>query len=546
MVVKNKNEKRHIAIFILLKKFGLLILVFLTFACKNEKTEIDSQITKKQPLNIVFFLVDDLGWKDVGCYGSSFYETPNIDQLAQEGVRFTNAYAACHVCSPTRASILTGKYPASLNLTDWLTGRRDFPFQKLKNVEINQHLPYRQNTLPSTLKENGYETAIYGKWHLGEDSLSTQRQGFDIHIPNWNKGWPKEGYHYPYGMKGLETGKKGEYLTDRMTDESLKFIEKNKDKPFFLYLSHFAVHDPIEGRPDLVEKYRTKLINAKESKKQPYILEGRPNDELQTSRVELNQQIQNTTYNGHQIFPDETVKIKQRQDNIEFAGMVKSMDESLGRVLEKLKDLDIDDHTLVIFYSDNGGMSAANFYNPKRTIPETELNKAYATSNLPLRAGKGWLYEGGIRVPLVIKWPGKGLQAAVSNVPVTSPDFLPTILEILNIEYPSTDSDGVSMVPLLQGQNKINRDAIFWHFPHYSNHGMQSPGGAVRSGDYKLLEYYENGKVQLFNLKDDIGEQHDLASTKPEKAQALLDKLHRWRKSVRAKMMEPNPDYNGL
>ncbi len=509
--------------------FFLLSFILIVISCgqKNSRKKEKGQLahSSDKPLNVVLFLVDDLGWTDVNCYGSSFYETPNIDQLAQEGVRFSNAYAACHVCSPTRASLLTGKYPATLNLTDWLTGLRDFTFQKLKNVAMNQHLPYNQNTLPKTLKQNGYETAIYGKWHLGEDSLSIQRQGFDVHIPDWNKGWPKAGYHYPYEMKGLETGKKGEYLTDRMTDESLKFIEKNKDKPFFLYLSHFAVHDPIEGRPNLVEKYSAKLKISKKSKEQPYILEGRPSDKLQVSRTELNHQVQNPAYNGYQVFPDKTVKIKQRQDNVEFAAMVESMDESLGRVLQKLKDLDIDEQTLVIFYSDNGGMSAANFWDPKRTIPETDLDKAYSTSNLPLRAGKGWLYEGGIRVPLIIKWPGQGLRAAVNDVPVTSPDFLPTILEILNIEHTSADTDGISMVPLLKGQNQLERDAIFWHFPHYSNHGMQSPEGAIRSGDYKLLEYYENGKVQLFNLKDDIGEQHDLAISEPDKVQALLKKF---------------------
>jgi arylsulfatase A-like enzyme len=541
-----KTKRISATIFNRLKQFVLLPLVLLAFACKDKITAVDSQFSEKQPMNVVLFLVDDLGWKDVGCYGSSFYETPNIDQLAQEGVRFTNAYAACHVCSPTRASLLTGKYPATLNLTDWLTGRRDFSFQKLKNVTINQHLPYGQNTLPKILKQHGYETAIYGKWHLGEDSLSTQQQGFDVQLPNWNRGWPKEGYHFPYGMDGLETGTEGEYLTDRMTDESLKFIEKNKEKPFFLYLSHFAVHDPIEGRPDLVEKYGAKLKNSKRPIDPPYILEGRPSDKPQTSRTELNQRLQDPAYQGFEVFPDETVKIKQHQDNVEFAAMVESMDESMGRVLQKLKDLDLDDHTLVIFYSDNGGMSAANFWNPERRVPETELDKAFATSNLPLRAGKGWLYEGGIRVPLIIKWPGQGLQAMVSDVPVTSPDFLPTILDILRIEQPSIASDGLSMVPLLKGQDKIERDAIFWHFPHYSNHGMQSPGGAIRSGNYKLLEYYEDGTIQLFNLKDDIGEQHDLATSEPEKAQALLNKLRNWRKSIGAKIMDPNPDYNGL
>jgi arylsulfatase A len=217
------------------------------------------QQKKEKPINVVFFLVDDLGWKDLGCYGSSFYETPNIDRFAKEGVRFTSAYAACHVCSPSRASIMTGKYPATLNLTDWLPGRFDSPFQKLKNVEINQHLPYGGSTLPKELQANGYQTAIFGKWHLGEDSASTSQQGFDLHIPDWNKGRPNKGYFSPYGLKGLEGGPDGEYLTDRLTDEALKYIEKNKDNPFFLYLSHFAVHDPIQGRPDLVEKYRKKI-----------------------------------------------------------------------------------------------------------------------------------------------------------------------------------------------------------------------------------------------------------------------------------------------
>ena len=376
---------------------------------------------KKKPLNIVFFLVDDLGWRDIGCYGSSFYETPNIDCFAKQSVRFTNAYAACHVCSPTRASILSGKYPATLNLTDWLPGRSDFTFQKFKNVEINQHLPYSGNTLPKVLQQNGYHTAIFGKWHLGEDSASTTRQGFNLHIPDWNRGWPKEGYFSPYGMKGLEGGIKGEYLTDRLTDEALNYIEQNKNRPFFLYLSHFAVHDPIEGRPDLVEKYKRKLEKIPFPKGVPYILEGNPDSKHQLSRADLDRLLQEKLYNGYCIFPDQTVKIKQHQDNIQFAAMVESMDESFGRVLDKLKKLGIDNRTIVIFYSDNGGMSAANFYEPDRKILESELDQGFSTSNTPLRGGKGWLYEGGIRVPLIVKWPDKGLQGIVCDVPVTSP-----------------------------------------------------------------------------------------------------------------------------
>jgi arylsulfatase A-like enzyme len=492
---------------------------------------------EEKPMNIVFFLVDDLGWRDVGCYGSSFYETPSIDRFATEGVRFTNAYAACHVCSPSRASILSGKYPASVNLTDWLPGRLDFPFQKLKNVEINQHLPYESTTISKVLKENGYRTAVFGKWHLGEDSASTARQGFDLHIPDWNKGWPNKGYFAPYGLKGLEDAPEGEYLTDRLTTEALKYMEENKEQPFFLYLSHFAVHDPIEGRPDLVEKYRKKLEQEPSPNTPPFVMEGNPDAPAgQTAQQ---------TYEGYRIFSDHTVQIKQHQDNVEFAGMVESMDESLGRVVEKLKELGIEDHTIVIFYSDNGGMSAANFYDPEHQFSEDRLDKEFSTSNMPLRGAKGWLYEGGIRVPLIVKWPNQGLQGAVCDVPVTSPDFFPTIMEMLGIPAQAeVQSDGASFVPLLKGEDTINREAIFWHFPHYSNHGMQSPGGAVRSGDYKLLEYYENNTVQLFNLKDDIEEQHDLSTSEPEKVKELQDRLHNWRKQVGAKMMDPNPEYH--
>ena len=387
-------------------------------------------IQKKQP-NIVFFLVDDLGWTDVGCYGSSFYETPNIDALAEVGVKFTNAYAACHVCSPTRASILTGKYHATINLTDWLPGRNEFPFQKYSNATINQHLPYEEVTIAEALKEVGYKTAIIGKWHLGEDPSSPMAHGFDMHIPDWAKGWPKKGYFAPFGMKGLEDSKDGDYLTDRLTDEALKYIESNKDNPFFLYMSHYTVHDPIQGRKDLVEKYSGKLENMDKNSSPAYVLEGNPDSPDNPSREELEKLINTPEYEPYKILPNDIVKIKQKQDNVEFAGMVESMDESLGRIIEKLEELGIEDNTIIFFYSDNGGMSAANFGNPKRTISESKQDVAYSTSNLPLRGAKGWMYEGGIRVPLIIKWPGKGKQNAESAVPVTSVDMFPTIMNMI-------------------------------------------------------------------------------------------------------------------
>jgi arylsulfatase A-like enzyme len=490
-----------------------------------------------RPMNVVFFLVDDLGWADVGCYGSRFYETPAIDRFAQEGVRFTSAYAACHVSSPSRASILTGRYPASIRLTDWLPGRRDFPFQNLKNVATEQQLPDGGMTLPKILQQNGYQTAIFGKWHLGDDTLSTAQHGFDLHLPGgWMKGWPNTGYFSPYGMSGLEDGPAGEYLTDRLTTEALKYIEENKDRPFFLYLSHFAVHDQIEGRPDLVEKYRKKLAQTPAPQTPAFVTEGNPDTLVSPKPL--------PAHEGYRVFPDRTVKIKQHQDNIEFAAMVESMDESLHRVLEKLEALGLADRTIVIFYSDNGGMSAANFHNPNRVIRENTLDKAFSTSNLPLRGGKGWLYEGGIRVPLIVKWPGQGLQGAVSDVPVTGPDFFPTLIDMLQLPTLTTAvSDGIPFTPLLKGETTLPREAIFWHFPHYSNHGMQSPGGAVRCGDYKLLEYYENHTIQLFDLKNDPGEQHDLAASYPEKAEELRALLHQWREKVHAAEMHPNPDY---
>jgi len=519
---------------------GLALLITSCVQSANSKDQ------KRQ--NVVFILIDDLGWSDVACYGSSFYDTPNIDKLATQGVRFTQAYAACSVCSPTRASIVTGKYPARLHLTDWLPGRKDYPFQKLKNAVINQHLPYDITTLPEILKQNGYATAIFGKWHLGEDSASTKRQGFDLHLPEWNKGWPNQTYFSPYHMKGLEGGPDGEYLTDRLTDEALKYIEQNKDNPFFLYLAHFAVHDPIMGRPDLVEKYDAKLINQSEEPGPDFILEGNPDSDTPLSREELDVMIKKEEFKAHRILPQRTIKVKQKQDNTEFAAMVESADESVGRIETKLKELGLDDHTIVIFFSDNGGMAAANFGNPKSNIAlnKKALDKRYSTSNLPLRGAKGWFYEGGIREPLIIKWPGNGKYNETCDVPVSSVDFYPTILEMLGIENNTKDKilDGESLVPLVKGEKTAETRPLFWHFPHYSNHGQQSPCSVIRYGDYKLIEYFENFKVQLFNLKNDPREQNDLSKTEPDKVNELREMLHDWRKDVNAQMMDPNPDYD--
>jgi arylsulfatase A len=497
----------------------------------------------KRPPNVVFFLVDDLGWRDVGCYGSSFYDTPNIDRLAKEGVRFTDAYAACHVCSPTRASILTGKYPARLGLTDWIRGRRDFPFQQLQNVKGLQQLPFEEQTLAETLKAAGYRTAAIGKWHLGEEPSGPNAHGFDVDIPQGHaKGGPGT-YHAPFKVKGIEW-EEGDYLTDRLTDKANAFIEASKDQPFFLYLAHFAVHDPIQGRKDLVEKYEAKLSQMPRRDGEPFILEGNPDDKKPLTKAEQVSRLKHPAYSGYKVLPDRTVKIKQHQDNAEFAGMVEAMDQSLGRVLAQLEALSLEENTIIIFFADNGGMSGANLGNPKRVIAPTQLDRAYSSSNLPLRGAKGWLYEGGIRVPMIVKWPGHNAPGTVCDEPVISTDFYPTILEMTGQPLmPNQHRDGVSIAPLVEGAETIDRDAIYWHFPHYSNHGMQSPGGAIRAGDYKLLEYFEYNTVQLFNLKTDIGEQHDLSKAEPKRAAQLRSMLHAWRKDVSAKMMVPNPDY---
>jgi len=507
---------------------------------------------KNQNPNVILILADDLGWADLQCYGSKFYETPNLDKLATQGVRFTDAYAACHVSSPTRGSIITGQYPARTGLTDWIPGRKDFPFQKFLNVESKQHLSYEPNSsFASVLQANGYETAIIGKWHLGEDSLTAARQGFKNHTPSgWLKGWPAVGYFSPYKMEGLPDGVDGEYLTDRITIEANKFITENKDKPFFLYLSHYAPHDPIQGRPDLVKKYKEKLAKMEKPEGMPFILEGNPDDKNPFTRDELDCMIQTNKYSGFKLLPNNTVKIKQFQDNVEFAAMVESLDESVGSVMAKLKELGLEDNTIVIFVSDNGGMSAGNFGNPGRVIPKDRLDQSFATSNLPLRAAKGFLYEGGIRVPLIIKWPLKGKTNVVSDVPTISVDFYPTILEMVGVKVETLNHtiDGQSLVPIISADKKMKSNPavrpIFWHFPHYSNHGLQSPGGAIRLGDYKLLDYFENNTVQLFNLKNDPGEQYDLSKTQPEKAKELKALLDQWRKDVNAQMMPPNPDYD--
>ena len=485
-----------------------------------------TSVIAQQKLNVVFFLVDDLGQRDIACYGSTFYETPSIDALARDGIRFDNAYATCHVCSPSRASILTGKYPARINLTDWLGGRPERDYEKLHSAERMKALPETEVTLATTLKKSGYATANYGKAHLRRDPTS---YGFDEAITGWIRS-----FYYPFApaYTGKLAAKEGDYFTDKLTDAALNFIERNKDKPFFVHLEHFAVHDPIQGRKDLVEKYRRKLAAMPAQEGPEFVLEtnpdGTPLTDEQLTHISHKQDFDTTR--------DERVWwVKQRQDNIEFAGMVEAVDESLGRIRAKLKELGLEKNTIIIFTSDNGGMAASNQY-CEITKPRKALDWRFSTSNLPLRGAKGWNYEGGIRVPLIVHWPGQTETNQTSHALVTGTDYYPTLLEMLNLPaLPNQHLDGKSFVPALKGQN-YERGPIFWHFPHYSNHGYQSPNGAIRSGKYKLIEYFENHTLQLFDLENDLGEQHDLSGAHPDLTKQLHQRLQQWRQQVDAKM----------
>jgi arylsulfatase A-like enzyme len=440
-------------------------------------------LTAAERLNVVFVLADDVGWADLGCYGSTYHKTPNIDRLATEGLRFTNAYAACPVCSPTRASIMTGKYPQRLGITDWLPGRPDRPDQKLKRPTLVTDLPASEMTLAVAFKQAGYVTGHIGKWHLGGKDASPDKRGFDVNIAGDHTGTALS-YFAPFAdksgrfMPGLENAPEGEYLTDRLAAEAEKFIEHNKDKPFFLYLPHYAPHTPMRAKAEKIAKYKPRPAG--------------------------------------------------QQGNPTYAAMLESLDEAVGRVLKKLDDLKLADHTVVIFTSDNGGLATLE---GMPTAP---------TCNAPLREGKGYLYEGGIRVPLIVKWPNETTPGSTKTVPVSSIDYFPTLCDACGIKS-DAKVDGISLVPALKG-GKIERDSLYWHYPHYANQGSK-PGGAIRSGNFKLIEFYENDRRELFDVVADVGENKNLAAEKPDVVKQLADKLVAWRKEVGAKLPTPNPDY---
>ena len=441
------------------------------------------------PPNVVLIVIDDLGQRDLGCYGSTFYKTPHIDQMAKDGLRFTDFYASCPVCSPTRASILTGKYPQRVNITDWIPGRKDLPDQRQFVVDRGAFQPLGEVTIAEALKKRGYVTGHIGKWHLGGKGFGPEQQGFDVNIAGDETGTPRS-YFAPFEnkggtMPGLEKAEAGEYLTDRLATEAEKFIETNKEKPFFLYLPHYTVHTPLRAKQSVLDKYKVKPRAGSQS-------------------------------------------------NPVYAAMVESMDDAVGRVLKKLDDLKLSENTLVIFTSDNGGLAT------------TEGGPTGATFNGPLREGKGFLYEGGVRVACVMKWPGV-IKPGVTDQVACSIDFFDTILEASERgakqqpDVPGGERDGWSLVPIFRGETMKARD-IFWHYPHYANQGSR-PGAAVRSGDYKLVKHFEDGRLELYDVKKDLSESRNIVAEKPAVAIELSAKLAAWQKEVGAKMPTRNPDY---
>lgn len=454
-----------------------------------------------KPPNIVFLLADDLGQRDLGAYGSTFYETPNLDRMARDGARFTDAYAACPVCSPTRASILTGQWPQRTGVTDYI-GAPTSPEQWKRNTKslpapYTDRLALDAPTLAKAMKKAGYATFFAGKWHLGPEGWWPENQGFDINKGGVDKGGPYGGKQYfsPYGNPRLTDGPDGEHLTDRLATETAKFIEANKDRPFFAYYSFYDVHTPLMAREDLLKKYEEKRSRLGLS--DTWAREGERD-------------------------------VRLTQDHVIYAAMVEAMDLAVGKVLAKLDELGLRDNTLVIFTSDNGGLSTS---------------EGWPTSNLPLRGGKGWMYEGGIREPLIVRWPSVVKPGSVVSTPVSSPDFFPTLLEAAGAKpQPGQILDGTSVLPVLKGGTLPERP-LFWHYPHYGNQGG-APAAAVRSGDWKLIEWLEDGRTELFNLAQDIGEQTDLAAKEPQRAARLREELHAWQKQVGAKYPKPNPNYN--
>ena len=467
------------------KMFPLVLLTSLSpglFAQKHKKP------------NIVFFLVDDMGWMDIGANGSAFYETPNIDKLAKEGIRFTNAYAASPVCSPTRASILTGKHPARIHLTQYIGGPG--------NPDYVRNLPLEEVLFPELLKSAGYTNIFLGKWHLnnlqGEGTFWPEKQGFDKNVAgHWRGGlYIPDNYFSPWNIPNLENGPAGEYMTDRLAQESVNFIDTIANRPFLLYFSFYSVHAPFNAPAERVERFAKKQNNLGLTDADRF---------------------------GEEMSDVKPFKFRKAQDHPTYAAMVQSVDLAVGKVLSKLTEKGLLDNTIILFFSDNGGLSTS---------------EGTPTANTPLRMGKGWVYEGGLRVPAIIKWPGKVIPGSVSDALITSMDFYPTLLDVAGVpKRPDLHKDGKSLVPLLTGKDTKVHDELYFHYPHRSNQ-RGGPSGAIRDGDYKLIISFSDNHLELYNLRDDVGEKKDLANEFPQVRDRLYQKLKKWWTEVDARFPE--------
>lgn len=458
--------------------------------------------------NIILILTDDLGWRDLACYGSTFYETPHLDRLAAEGMTFTDAYAASPVCSPARASILTGKYPARVGVTDWIDWNKNLhPCRgRLVDAPYVDHLPLTEKSLAAALREAGYQTWHVGKWHLGESPYQPENHGFEVNIGGCHWGSPRNGYFSPWGLPNLAEGPAGEYLTDRLTDEAIRLIRARGDRPFFLNLWHYAVHNPMQAKAEDTARFTAKAHALGLDRIQPFA--------------------------AGEFFPCEHKKhqrVTRRllQSDPVYAAMVYNLDWNIGRLLRALAETGKAGETLVIFTSDNGGLATS---------------EGSPTCNKPLSEGKGWMYEGGVRVPLIAWWPGAIRPGSICRAPVTSPDFYPTFMALAGEPRPEQLLDGVSLVPLFGGAAGLERDALYWHYPHYGNQGG-TPGSSVRMGDYKLIEFFEDGRCELYHLQEDPGEERNLAEDQPGLVAQMRQILAAWRENVGARVPERNPQY---
>ena len=463
----------------------LSLLIIVMSSCQGTKENGNEKEASKP--NFIFILADDLGYHDLSVMGSEYYETPNIDRIANEGITFTEGYATCQVCSPSRASIMLGTFPARHGITDWIgakTGeswRKAGRFNKLLPPEYVRNLPAEETTLAEAMKEGGYKTFFAGKWHLGDSTSWPEAHGFDINKGGWDKGSPIGGYFSPYVNPNLENKVDGENLSMRLAKETVTFLKQNDPKvtgqPFFAYLAFYAVHGPIQTTQEKWAKYRQKAEDA-----------GIADSGFEMGRF---------------------LPIRQVQDNPVYAGLVEAMDDAVGEVLKAVDELGLSENTVIVFTSDNGGVAAGD---------------AFATSNLPLRAGKGYQFEGGIREPYFIKIPQVTDGGKKSNTPATGADFYPTILDLAGLPLkPAQHQDGQSLVPVIKGA-KLETRPLIWHYPHYGNQGGE-PSSILRLGDWKLIHYYEDGRNELYNLKTDLEENVDLAAQHEEKVEELRKQL---------------------